>query len=200
MMRLTTATLALSLALGATAQAAEPRSHDGGFFLRVAPGLGFARSKIAEAGDELELRGLSGNADIAIGAVVTKNLAIHANLGGWSVVDPTLKFNGEEEQFEDASISLFSYGAGFTWYFGTSNVYVTAWGGAAELDFEFEGENETSDTGFAFEVGVGKEWWVSDRWGLGVSASAGYHSVPPGDAANDFKGPSFAVRFSATLN
>ncbi len=41
---------------------------------------------------------------------------------------------------------------------------------------------------------------MSDRWGLGVSGTVGYHSVPPGDAANNFKGPSFALRFSATFN
>ena len=199
-MRLTVAVTLALCAVGAGAQAGEPRSHDGGFFLRLAPGLGYARTSISEGGDELALSGFSGSLDVAIGAMVTRNLAIHGNIGAWSVVDPSLRFNGEEAQIEDSAVSLVSYGGGLTWYFGTSNAYLTAWGGAAELDFEFEGDEETSETGWAFEVGLGKEWWVSDRWGLGVSASGGYHSVPPGDAANNFSGPSFAVRFSATLN
>jgi hypothetical protein len=200
-MRLTVVILAVGVALlGAEAHAGEPRSHDGGFFLRLAPGAGFARTAIEETGDRFELRGLSGGIDIAIGAVIARNLAVHGNIGGWSVVDPTVRFNGDEDEIADAAVSLVTYGAGFTWYFEPSNAYVTAWAGAAELEFEFEGDEETSDTGFAFEVGLGKEWWVGDRWGLGVSASAGYHSVPPGDASSNFRGPSFAVRFSATLN
>jgi hypothetical protein len=91
-------------------------------------------------------------------------------------------------------------GGGVTYYFGKSNVYVTASVGAALLTFDIDGDSEDSDTGIAFDAGVGKEWWVSDRWGLGVSATGGYHSIPPGDAGNNFSGPSFALRFSATLN
>jgi hypothetical protein len=199
-MRLTMAATVVLCVCATGARAGEPRSHDGGFFLRLAPGLGYARTSISELGDDLELRGLSGSLDVAIGAMVTRNLALHANIGAWAVVDPTLRFNGEEEQIEDTAVSLVSYGGGFTWYFGSSNAYVTAYAGAAGLEFEFEGEAESSETGWAFEVSLGKEWWVSDRWGLGVSASGGYHSVPPGDASNNFSGPSFAVRFSATLN
>jgi hypothetical protein len=199
-MRPSSAILFLCLAAAAGAEAGEPRRHDGGFFLRIAPGVGFARTNIDEAGDELEFRGLSGAADIAIGWMVRPNLALHATLGGWTLDDPTVRFNGQEEDVQDMSLFLFGYGGGFTWYFGDSNVYLTAWGAAAELDFELDGTTETSDTGYALGLGVGKEWWVSDRWGLGVSLSAGYHAVPPGDAESRFKGPSFAVSFSATLN
>jgi hypothetical protein len=134
-MRLTMATPCVFLALGTLAHAGEPRSHDGGFFLRLAPGGGFASSKITEEGDEMELRGATGNIGIAIGAVVSRNLAIHANLGNWLIPEPTIRIDGRELEPEDTSLSLFTYGAGFTWYFGSSNAYLTASAGAAELDF-----------------------------------------------------------------
>ena len=43
---------------------------------------------------------------------------------------------------------------------------------------------------------------MSDRWGLGVSATIGYHTIPADEEGIDenFAGPSFAVRCSATLN
>ena len=180
--------------------AGAPRRHDGGFFLRLAPGFGYARSAIDEDGGRLALKGTSGGIDIAIGAVVRENFAVHATLGGWALVDPKVEFNGEEEVADGTSLTMTMFGAGFTYYLGESNVYLTASAGVSELIFEFEEEREHSDTGVAFDVGLGKEWPVGDKWGLGVSASGGYHSVPPGDAVNNFKGPSFAVRFSATRN
>lgn len=190
----------LAVLVPLAAIAGEPRRHDGGFFLRLAPGGGYTRSAIEEEGDHFALKGTSGSFDVAIGAVVKENLAVHATLGGWGLVDPKVEFNGEEEVATDTSMIMTMVGAGFTYYFGPSNVYLTASVGASTLSFEFEGDSEDSDTGVAFDVGLGKEWWVGDRWGLGVSATVGYHSVPPGDAGSNFKGPSFAVRFSATLN
>jgi hypothetical protein len=182
------------------AGAGEPRRHDGGFFFRVAPGGGYSRSAVEEGGDRLALKGASGSIDFAIGAVVANNFAIHATVGGWGLVDPKVEFNGLEEDTRDTSLTMVTFGGGFTYYLGPSNVYLTASAGAAKLSLDLEGESSDSDTGFAFDVGIGKEWWVSDRWGLGVSATAGYHSIPPGDAESHFKGPSFAVRFSATFN
>ena len=191
----------LAVLVPIAAVAGEPRRHDGGFFLRLAPGGGFSRSYIEEDGERFGFKGTSGSFDIAIGAMVTENFAVHGTLGGWSIVDPTIQFLDVEEQVDDASITMTMYGGGFTYYLGQSNTYITASAGAAMLNTEFLGESEDSETGFAVDAGLGKEWWVSDRWGLGVSATAGYHSIPPGDPeAPNFKGPSFAVRFSATFN
>jgi outer membrane protein with beta-barrel domain len=190
----------LAVLIPLAAFAGEPRRHDRGFFLRLAPGGGYSRSAIDEEGDQFAVKGTSGSFDAAIGAVVKENLAIHATLGGWALVDPKVEFNAEEEVATDTSMTMTMIGAGLTYYFGPSNVYLTASVGASTLIFEFEGDSENSETGVAFDAGLGKEWWVGDRWGLGVSANIGYHSVPPGDAGNNFKGPSFAVRFSATLN
>lgn len=190
----------LAVSAAAAASAGEPRRHDGGFFLRLAPGGGYSRTAIDEAGDQFTLKGPSGSFDIAIGAVVKENFAIHATLGGWAVVDPTVEFNGLEETVTNTSIGMSLFGGGFTYYFGPSNVYLTASAGAAVLSLEIDGDREDSNTGIAFDVGLGKEWWVSDRWGLGASGTVGYHSVPPGDAEGKFAGPSFALRFSATFN
>ncbi|HUG38712.1 MAG TPA: outer membrane beta-barrel protein, partial [Candidatus Limnocylindrales bacterium] len=170
MMRVAAAFLLAAL-VAAPASAGEPRRHDGGFFLRLAPGGGYSRTAIDEAGERFAFKGPSGSFDLAIGAVVKENLAIHATLGAWAVVDPTVEFFGLEEEVRDTSVTMSMLGGGFTYYFGPSNVYLTASAGAAVLSLEFEGDTEDSDTGIAFDVGLGKEWWVSDRWGLGASAT-----------------------------
>jgi hypothetical protein len=193
-------TTVLAVLIPAAASAGEPRVHDGGFFLRSTVGGGYARTADEEEGDRIALKGVSGTFDVAIGAMVKKNFAVHATLGGWSLVDPTVELNGQEAVIKDAATTVILIGGGFTYYLGPSNTYLTASVGASTLTFDFEGESHESGTGVAFEVGLGKEWWVSDRWGLGVSGTAGYHSVPTSDSASHFKGPSFAVRFSATFN
>ena len=168
----------LAILIPAVAIAGEPRSHDGGFFFRVAPGGGYSRTAITEEGDRLAVKGTSGSVDFAIGAVVKKNLAVHVTLGAWSLIDPKVEFNGVEEVADNTSMTMVMFGGGFTYYLGPSNVYLTASGGAAKLTSEIEGESGDSDTGIAFDAGLGKEWWVSDRWGIGLSGTAGYHSIP----------------------
>jgi hypothetical protein len=191
---------ALTLLVPVVAGAGEPRRHDGGFFFRVSAGGGYSRTAAEDSGDHVALKGLSGSFDTAIGGMVKENLAIHATLGGWSLIDPTIELNGQEAVVKDAAATVILIGSGFTYYLGRSNTYLTASVGASTLSFDFEGESHESGTGVAFDVGLGKEWWVSDRWGIGLSGTAGYHSVPSGDTPSHFKGPSFAVRFSATFN
>ena len=187
-------------AVSAPEVAASDRSHDGGFFLRLALGGGHANTEIEEGPDSLGFSGLSGTFDVAIGAVVARNFAVHGILGGFSMIDPEVDFNGFEEDTDDVSVTMTMYGGGVTYWFGDSNAYLTASAGAAELTLDLDGDEETSDTGFAAEIGLGKEWWVANKWGLGAQVSGTYHSIPPGDADENFKGMSFAVKFTATLN
>jgi hypothetical protein len=132
--------------------------------------------------------------------VVARNFAVHGTLGGFSMVDPEVDFNGFEEDLGDVSVTMTMYGGGLTYWFGNSNAYLTASAGAAQLTIDLGGDEESSDTGFAAEIGLGKEWWVSSKWGLGAQVSGAYHTIPPGDADENFSGMSFAVKFTATLN
>ena len=43
-------------------------------------------------------------------------------------------------------------------------------------------------------------WWVVGSWGLGLSGSFGFHSLPDGDVDENWSGTSYALRFSATMN
>jgi hypothetical protein len=204
--RLLALVAAASLLLPDLAAANEPQEHDGGFFLRIAPGLGFSRTKIDDQFDSLEFRGLSGVGDLAIGVGIGENLIVHATLFGWTVVDPTVEINNEEFETQDVTLTLYAFGGGVTYYLNSeSNIYLTGSLGAAQITLEYDDEfgrvSEDTDTGLAFELGVGKEWWVGDRWGLGVSGVVNFHSVPPVDEATEnLSGPSFGARLSLTFN
>jgi hypothetical protein len=86
------------------------------------------------------------------------------------------------------------------------NLYLTAAVGPGWLTLRVDGDDETrgTDTGFGFDFDIGKEWWVSDNWGLGL---AGRFSLVGGttksdntDIESDFGMAAFSLAFSATYN
>ena len=183
-----------------TASADEPRQHDGGFFLRLAPAFGYASSTITDNVDEVKISGPAGAFDIALGAALSPNFIVHANVGAWAAVDPTLQINGIDFDTDDLTASIAMFGVGVTYYVGPSNVYLTGSIGLARLSAEFDNETSNTDLGFAVEAAVGKEWWVGRRWAIGVGGVINYHSVPDSDIDENWKGASFGVRLTATMN
>lgn len=197
-------TLTLLALVPAVSRADAPRSHDHGIFLRMSAGGGGAAltTDIQRAPrQELKLSGPAGEGDVAIGAIVGRNLALHASVFGWSIVDPDVKINDVTVGSGDATISLSAFGPGLTGYFGP-NMFVSGSIGAARLSVERDRVTVDSKTGVAMEFVLGKEWWVGRRWGLGLAGAIGFYSVPQDDPDIDDKltGSSAALRFSATFN
>jgi hypothetical protein len=176
------------------AAAAEPRSHDGGFFLRLGGGGGPAQT----SNTGVDLSGMGGDFAVAIGLVARPNFAVHANLFGWMIENPDVEFEGASGEI-DTKLDLSVLGGGFTYWFGNSNAYVSPAVGIATVSADGPDLNGESDSGVAIDVMAGKEWWLSNRWGLGVAAGGGYHNVPDGDGG-EFSGWNGALRVSATFN
>jgi hypothetical protein len=179
---------------------AGPRSHDEGFFLRLSAGGGPASTKLESGGEKVELSGSAADVNFAIGAIVSPNLAVHGTLFGWLISDPDVEITGLGSEQANADVDLSGFGAGLTYYFMPANVYVSGTIGAGTLSIDGVGGNYESDTGILFDLTVGKEWWVGNRWGLGVAGGFGYHSIPETDIEDNWSGTSFAIRFSATYN
>jgi opacity protein-like surface antigen len=192
----------LTMSAAGAASANEPKQHDGGFFLRLSAGLGSAQTKWDDLDDdEAKVSGLSGDANFAVGANVGGALAIHGTFWGFSMTDPELESGGVEIELDDATYSVSAFGAGLT-YYTDSNFYVSPSIGLATASIEFDNVTVESDTGFAVDLTIGKEWWVSDKWGLGVAAGFGFHAIPLDEdvSEDDATGNNFALRFSATFN
>ena len=185
------------------AWAGGPRDHDKGFFLRMVLGGGGAGSKIEGGGDSIDLSGASGVFDIAIGGTITPNLAIHGTFFGWLVSDPdaeiTIAGLGSVSGSLNGDLSMSAFGAGFTYYFMPINLYLSGNVGMGSLTGDGDIDGET-DSGLALNFMVGKEWWVSGRWGLGIAGALGYHSLPDKDVDENWSGTNFSVLFSATFN
>jgi hypothetical protein len=127
---------------------------------------------------------------------------LHLDASGISSSSPTVKFNGRSA----TAVGTFSttlIGIGLTNYFPSNNVYITGAVGIAKSSFEANGKTSSTDNGYGINLMLGKEWWVSKDWGLGVAGQLLYTSCPdPVNAGNkpDFKTTAFGILFSATYN
>jgi hypothetical protein len=96
-------------------------------------------------------------------------------------------------------------GIGASYYFMPLNIYVGGTLGIGAASFtDSSNHSASSRAGFAIELDCGKEWWVSDNWGLGVALRLSHASVPPGDiqpnSPSQLGATGFGVLFSATYN
>lgn len=189
----------LTMAVICSPAAATPRSHDGGFFLRLSAGGGGAGTKLDDPSVLVDMSGSAGNVNFAIGGIVAPNLAIHGTLFGWSISDPDVTF----EQITGTlpgSVTLSAVGAGLTYYIMPQNIYFSGSAGVGMIEVESFGLTGNTENGLALDVTIGKEWWVSDRWGLGVAGALGYHSIPQESVDENWTGTDFCVRFTSTFN
>jgi hypothetical protein len=180
---------------------AADRTHDG-FFLRLAPGIGAFTSSEEVPGGKAELSGTTGHFNFGIGGAISENLILHFDASGISSTDPTIEINGRSA----TAVGTFSttlIGIGLTKYF-SSNIYLTGAVGFAKSSFVANGVSYDTDNGYGINLMIGKEWWVSENWGLGVAGQLLYTSCPDSSGYSgtkyDLNTTSLGLLFSATFN
>jgi|SRR5262245_7982163 len=178
----------------------QPRTHDR-FFLRMTLGGGWFGNKLEGVGGTARFSGFSGDADIAIGGMVSPNLALHGTTFGWAAMDPDLELTPGGSGTANGIATMNAFGGGLTYYFMPANAYLSGSLGFGSFGFDPEnGPREDGGNGIAFELTGGKEWWVASSWGLGVSGAYIFSSMPETGLSDNWIGHSFCVRFSATFN
>lgn len=183
-----------SFCLFATSALAESQTHDG-FFLRLSPGLGQMDSKT----DNLTFEGASGFFSLMLGGAVSENTILHVDLASAAMEKPDVSGGGFSGPMNgDMSTALF--GIGLTQYYMPANAYVSVTVGSARTTIE-DGGTWESDNGLGAKLMVGKEWWVSDNWGLGFAGQLLYANCGGGNiTASDVKTLAYGLLFSATYN
>ena len=175
------------------------RAHVNGFFLRLSGGIGGASTEMDYSGTSSKIEGGTADLNIAIGGIVANNFALHGTVWGWITSDPEVTI-GSSSGTLNGDVDFSAFGGGVTYYFMPVNMYLSGSLGVGVLSLDGGGFSGESDLGPAFDLTLGKEWWVGTSWGLGVAISAGVHSVPDGGIDASWQGGSVAVRFSATYN
>jgi hypothetical protein len=194
------------LAVAAMAMA-ESHTHDG-FFLNLALGFGYQgfTYDANKAIFDMEANGMSSEFDIKLGGCIAPNTLLHATiLGVANGSEIEAKRDGKKiGSTSDRSESMSMFGIGVTYYL-PQNIFFSGSIGLAAFNLQdnTDSDNEITgqtDSGLGVQLAVGKEWWVSDNWGLGVSAAFTYGAAEDKDDMGDANAFGVNVMFSATFN
>ncbi len=194
---------ALSGLLCATPAFAAAETHDG-FFLRFTPGLGYTSTSESVGSDSVGISGLGGMGGFGIGWSIVNNLVLHLNFASVSAINPKVSItSGGTTLSKDVSASetVTLFGLGASYYIMPANIYVGGSVGASSLSLTTDKSTTDSGTGWGLTLNAGKEWWVSDNWGLGVAGQFLFSSVPDkGSSSANLNTAAFGIQFSATYN
>lgn len=205
------ALLALAVTAPGQAMPGNPnlgRRHDPGhFFMRLSAGFGFSSASFDDSGDT-KLSGIGGLGSFKFGATIAPNVALGVDLFGLSMFEPSVTQNGQDlGNAEGTRATMGAIGIGGTFYVMPANLYIAGSVGAAIGTLEFRGRfgnviieaKEDTKVGLGLNVMVGKEWWVSRRWGIGLAAQATYAALET-DAGDGLGVFGVGLLFSATVN
>jgi hypothetical protein len=173
-------------------------NHDG-FYLSLQLPVGQRNIGFQSPVGEMKAEGFGGGFTLAIGGVVARNLVVYGEVGGVTVTDPKLSTESQSVETENASMSLTQFGPGIAYYIMPLNVYVGASAMLSGVSVESEGETVAkSKLGFGGALRAGKEFWVSNNWGLGLGVEARFANAK--DDAGDVSATGFSVVLGGTYN
>ena len=180
---------------------AAPQTHDG-FYLRLHTGIGSTTIE-SDTTPKTNIEGAGGGGGLSLGYMVIENTGLFVEFSSSFSNGPDFTDGGMTVASSD-SISVGVSGAGFgiVHYFMPLNLYISAAYVADEmLMTESNLTLYQSKTGSGVSVMVGKEWWVSDNWGLGVAAALRTSSMDDDEDSDlSWNASGFNVVFSATYN
>ncbi len=176
------------------------QTHDG-FYLQLGLGVGGANSKASQFGSSAEISGTGAVLNLAAGGAVNPELLLGGRIWSAVVSNPNVKFDGVDQGSAQGDFGLVGYGFDLVYYFNPSNFYLGASPAFTRIHVKDSLSDEYSDWGFGFRLAAGKEWWVSDNWGLGLDLEFVRSSNKfAGSGAPTWDTNWFGVAFSATFN
>jgi hypothetical protein len=164
-----------------------------------------SNNTLLTGGQDAKVSGFSGSFSLDVGAAPVDNLIIHARLSDMVIVEPNLTVGGMDlGTARNTSLAVLLFGPALTYYFMPINIYLTGAIGVSNVQLDdstdSSGSSHASKAGLGLNIDAGKEWWVSNNWGLGAALRFWYthttDQVSDVKLTYDFLG--FAVLFSAT--
>jgi len=179
-------------------------THDG-FFLRLNSGIGIMHAKYSYAGYDTTISGGGMALSFAMGGAITPNLVIYGEFMATGAFDPTIK-TGSSSSGMSGDVTLTGFGPGVAYYLEPANLYFSGTMAFSQVTVNYDdgtsdsNSRDLTDRGFGMAVTVGKEWWVSQNWGLGVAALLHVASMKVKSVDTRMTAEGISILFSATYN
>lgn len=178
--------------------------HDG-FFFRIH--YGFGNGRVVEQdylGSDREFEGFTGMFRLQVGNEITDNLILFGEFGSFAMQKPDMNWQGETVSEADAEVVMVDLGIGLTYYFMPINIYLSGSFTLSVNSIDLKGEEAETGGGLGVYFAVGKEWWISENWGIGVAFFAYYSNTEVEnkdlDETYDVYNRVFGIAFTATYN
>jgi hypothetical protein len=180
------------------------RDHGGGF-LRFTAGFGYMDATDNDRGSSISFYGAGVTFSGAVGGTVAPNLAVYGEFLATSAVDTSQSDGYHYTTYSGLDLLQYGIGPGLSYYFEPVNLYIA--GSILLTRVSFSDSNygdpiASSRFGVGGSFMVGKEWWVSPDWGIGIAGHVQYASMTNTlyDRLTDLSTFVFSVLFTATYN
>jgi hypothetical protein len=183
-----------------SAAAFDTRRRHFGFFIRPDLGFGYLYMSTSSNGTDASIKGVAGSFGVAAGAALSENSILAFHIWDLGATNPTFSSGGFSSSNANATLTVFAFGPEYTRYFA-DNFYFSITPSLSRATIDFNGSSGDTNWGFGLRAGLGKEWWVSDHWGLGVVGQLSFTAnQDSGSNAPTWTGWGGTVAFSATYN
>jgi hypothetical protein len=119
-------------------------------------------------GDHMDGTGVEYSA--AAGGAVIPNLIIAGQFWGVGVPDPHISGVDGSATATNASYTVVGVGPMVKYYFMPANFYLSATPSFTRVAFTDQYDHTgTTEWGFGLRAAVGKEWYIAERWGMGIA-------------------------------
>ncbi len=172
MLRLTGA-LALLVPSGpAEAQGLQSTGHRHlGFFLQLDSGFGYLRSTAGSTASlpEISISGPAFSLAVGVGGAVAEDTVLAGQVWTLGAISQTITVGGLEASAGDTTLVISGFGPTFVYYFMPANLFLSVTPSLTTVQISGGGISGETQLGFGLRAAVGKEWWVGDHWGIGLT-------------------------------
>ena len=176
--------------------------HDG-FYLRAYAGLGYFSASETYGGATDTYSGIGATYGAAFGGTIARNLILYGELLGTTVTNATLSYGGGTPDYSGVDLTMFGIGPGVAYYVEPINLYLSGTLTFTQISFSDTNTAQPLDStnlGVGLSFMVGKEWWVSPDWGIGIAGQVHIASMEDPTVRARMRASVISLLFSATYN
>jgi len=182
--------------------------HDG-FYMRLTTGITVLNATYSTNGIDNSITGAGVGFSMAFGGSITPNLVLYGEFVTSSALEPNSKRGGTSNTLTGYNVDLFGIGPGVAYFLVPANVYFSGTLAFSQLTESYNGSSNSSSNnnsvdltnmGIGASFMVGKEWWVSTNWGLGVAGMLHLASMKMKNYDSRATAEAISILFSATCN